>query len=81
MEFDGMNNLAGICIFIATLAALSIPIIAVLKWKPKNRKHEERIEQLEKKLKELESRSVDQETVISELSTDVRFTTDLIEKR
>ena len=76
-----MNNLAGICIFIASMTVLSIPIIALLKWRPRNSRTDERIGQLEKRLAELEHRSVDQETEMRELSTNIKFTTDLIDKR
>ena len=76
-----MNNLAGICLFIASMAALSIPIIAILKWRSKNRRDDGRIDQLETRVRELEQRNQDQQSEIHELSDNVRFAPRLTEKR
>jgi len=77
---SSMNNLAGICIFITIMTALSIPIIAILKRKPGNPKLEERIGELEARLRTLEQENVNKTLELELLRKELSFKVKLIEK-
>lgn len=75
-----MTPMAEIFLFTAVMGILSIPIIAVLKWKPKNKNYEKRIAELEEKVSKLELRSLEQHTDINSIASEVKYTSRLLEK-
>jgi hypothetical protein len=75
-----MPDIAGICIFITIMTALSIPIIAVIKHKPKNPKLEEKIHSLELRIIQLESENASKSIEIDSVKKEISFTNKLIEK-
>jgi hypothetical protein len=80
-EGEGMYDLAGICIFITIMTALSIPIIAILKHRPRNPKYEERLEELERRLQAMERENSARTMEIEILRKDQAFTNKLLENK
>jgi hypothetical protein len=72
---------AGICIFIAIMTALSIPIIAILKHKPRNPQLEAKIQQLDQRLAQLELENSQKTIELESMRNEVKFTTRLLEHK
>jgi hypothetical protein len=74
-----MPLIAGICIFITIMTTLSIPIIAVIKWKPKNNSILKKLDSIEKRLENLENENAIKTLEMSSLKNEVSFTSKLLD--
>jgi hypothetical protein len=75
-----LPDIAGICIFITIMTALSIPIIAVIKHKPKNPRLEKKVEDLETRIAQLESENANKTIEIDSMKKEISYTVRLIGK-
>jgi hypothetical protein len=62
------------------MTALSIPIIAVLKWKPKNTSILNKLDSIEKRLEILENENATKTLEMNTLKNELSFTTKLLDK-
>lgn len=69
-----------IALVVVSLAGMSIPILEIMRSKPKNPEYEKRIRDLEKRLEALEGENASKSLDIEELRKELSFTTKLLDK-
>ena len=70
---------AGYMIFVAVMTALSIPIIAIIRSKPKGKDYQKKIDNIMQRLEKLENEKFDNDREIEKLYKEVSFLSKLIE--
>ena len=65
---------------VISIAGMSIPILQILKSQPKNPEYEERLKNLEERLKLLEGENASKTLEIEDLRKELSFTTKLLNK-
>ena len=73
-----MNVFEEILFFIVVMTVLFIPIVAISRKKPRN--ENSRIEELEKRIKELEIKSIERNNEMYEMKKEVNFLQKLLEQ-
>jgi len=69
-----------IALVVVSLAGMSIPILEILRTKPKNPEYEKKLNDLEKRLEALEGETASKALEIEELRKELMFTTKLLNK-
>ena len=76
-----MPTEVGSYIFVAIMTLLSIPIIALLKWKPKRKDQDKKLIDIMERLKKLEESKLESDSELDKVSKEVSFLSRLIENK